>query len=206
MVKGFVIAFDSGVVAIRHWKMHNYIRSDRYKPTIYEAERAMLYVQENNVYALGIPNDNQVTYQLDTQDRIGKDSIEIGKVRRELSSSSEEEETAEADLSTIVYYMEVPVRQGDYLEFQQFADYLTKRYWNRKASDHDKQSVYEQVRKRTVLPSGEAVATMDTDKKALLERAFAISMDRGPQAMNWHYVFGVLARWERMELHTRIST
>ena len=59
IAKKFVIAFDSGVVVIKHWKINNFIRSDRYTPTVYADEMAMLYEKENRAYTLGIPNDNQ---------------------------------------------------------------------------------------------------------------------------------------------------
>ena len=61
VAKNFVIAFDSGVVVIKHWKINNSIRSDRYTPTVYEEEMAMLYEKPNRAYTLGIPNDYQVT-------------------------------------------------------------------------------------------------------------------------------------------------
>lgn len=72
MVKQFLIAFESGVVVIKHWKIHNYIRNDRYKPTIYQEERKQLEECESKAYELGIPNG----YQMDTQVRLGKISID----------------------------------------------------------------------------------------------------------------------------------
>ena len=76
IAKRFIIPFESGVVVIKHWRIHNYIRSDRYKETVYQEEKALLETKENNVYTmretLGIPNG----YHLDTQDRLGKDSID----------------------------------------------------------------------------------------------------------------------------------
>ncbi len=71
MVKQFLIAFESGVVVIKHWKIHNYIRNDRYKPTIYQDERKQLEECESKAYELGIPNG----YQMDTQVRLGKVSL-----------------------------------------------------------------------------------------------------------------------------------
>ena len=61
IAKKFVIAFETGVVVIKHWKINNSIRSDRYTPTAYEEEKAMLYEKPNRAYTLGIPNDYQVT-------------------------------------------------------------------------------------------------------------------------------------------------
>jgi hypothetical protein len=75
IAKQFIIPFESGVVVLKHWKVHNYIRSDRYKETMYREEKAMLETAKNKEYMLGIPNDSQVVYQMDTQVRLGKDSI-----------------------------------------------------------------------------------------------------------------------------------
>lgn len=76
IMKRFIITFENGVVVIKHWKIHNYIRNDRYKPTIYAEEKAQLEEKENSAYterkSLGIPNG----YQMETQVR---DSIEIDK-------------------------------------------------------------------------------------------------------------------------------
>ena len=50
--KKFVIPFDSGVLVIRHWRIHNLMRHDRYKPTIYQNEKALLDYEENKAYIL----------------------------------------------------------------------------------------------------------------------------------------------------------
>lgn len=79
VLKKFIIPFESGIVVIKHWKIHNYIRSDRYKETVYQEEKSSLKLKDNNAYTicqpLGIPNDSQEVHHLDTQDRLGKDSI-----------------------------------------------------------------------------------------------------------------------------------
>ena len=79
ILKRFVIDFDDGVIVIKHWRMNNYLRSDRYKPTVYQEEFSMLETKENGSYTLkddvGIPNG----YHLETQYSIGKDSIELDK-------------------------------------------------------------------------------------------------------------------------------
>lgn len=80
IAKRFIIPFESGIVVIKHWKIHNYIRNDRYKETMYQEEKALLDVKENKAYTLlpsGIPNANQPSYQMDTQVRLvlGEDSV-----------------------------------------------------------------------------------------------------------------------------------
>lgn len=67
IAKRFIIPFESGIVVIKHWKIHNYIRNDRYKPTIYAEEKALLEEKDNKAYTErkndGIPSG----YHLDTQ-------------------------------------------------------------------------------------------------------------------------------------------
>lgn len=85
LVRHFIIAFPSGVCLIKHWRINNYLRSDRFQPTKYTEERNQIIIEENGAYALvaerytdGIPNDGIPS--------IGKDSIDkdsIGKERIE---------------------------------------------------------------------------------------------------------------------------
>lgn len=81
VMKRFVIPFEDGVVVIRHWRMNNYLRKDRYTKTIYQKELAMLSVKEDGSYTLekggGIPDDNQMATQIRIdKDRLGKVSID----------------------------------------------------------------------------------------------------------------------------------
>lgn len=59
-VKDFIIPFDTGIVVIKHWKIHNYIRNDRYKPTVYQCEKESLSIRENGAYIGGQPSGNQM--------------------------------------------------------------------------------------------------------------------------------------------------
>lgn len=90
VAKGFLICFDSGIVVITHWKIHNKIAKDRFKPTIYAKEKAMLTQNSNGEYVLKSSvntldtNCIQNVDEMDTQDRLGKDRIgkdSIGKDR-----------------------------------------------------------------------------------------------------------------------------
>ncbi|NCD10903.1 MAG: DNA replication protein, partial [Negativicutes bacterium] len=66
--KGFLIPFETGIVVIKDWKIHNYIQKDRYQPTIYQEEKQMLIESESGAYAECI----QDVYIPDTQVRLGK--------------------------------------------------------------------------------------------------------------------------------------
>ena len=90
--KNFIIPFESGVVVIKHWKIHNYIRNDRKHDTKYLDERSMLSVKENGAYTIMSDmcqaDDRQLVDTLDTEVRLGKDSI--GKVNNNMSDFESE--------------------------------------------------------------------------------------------------------------------
>lgn len=91
LLKRFLITFESGVVVIKHWKIHNYIRSDRYKPTVYQNEKSLLEEKDNKSYTekkLGIPNG----YQMDAQGRLGQVSVELVQNRAEVVQRETETE------------------------------------------------------------------------------------------------------------------
>lgn len=50
LAKRFILGFDSGVIVIKHWRMHNAIKKDRYHPTDYQDELSRLEVKGNNAY------------------------------------------------------------------------------------------------------------------------------------------------------------
>lgn len=92
MAKEFIIPFESGVVVIKDWKIHNYIRSDRYAETVYIDEKKQLSVSDNGRYAIGVPNFIPNVIPMvdgwDTQVRLGKDRL--GKGKKEILSGDAE--------------------------------------------------------------------------------------------------------------------
>ena len=74
LVKNFILAFDTGIIVIRHWKIHNYIQKDRYVPTIYQDEKERLTTNAG-VYTKNGTQCIQPVSSLDTQVSIGKDRI-----------------------------------------------------------------------------------------------------------------------------------
>ena len=74
LAKSFIIAFESGIIVIKHWRLHNYIQKDRYKPTIYQSEKSMLSEDKSHVYSMDTECIQDVS-TLDTQVRLGKDSL-----------------------------------------------------------------------------------------------------------------------------------
>lgn len=80
IAKGFLIPFESGVVVIRHWRIHNYIQTDRFQKTIHEKEKNQLEYDSSKTAQLKPLDDCiQNVSKVDTQVRIGKDRLELGK-------------------------------------------------------------------------------------------------------------------------------
>lgn len=75
IARKFIIPFENGVVVIKHWRIHNYIRKDTYKETNYKEEKALLECDENNAYRLTDTSRPRAVDGPSTQVRIGKDSI-----------------------------------------------------------------------------------------------------------------------------------
>ena len=53
----YIYQFESGVIVIKHWRMANALRKDRYTPTVWQKEFAMLNVKENGAYTMGVLPD-----------------------------------------------------------------------------------------------------------------------------------------------------
>jgi DnaD/phage-associated family protein len=56
IAKEYIIPFESGVLVIRHWRVHNWIRGDRFKQSVCE-ERNLVKLNKNKVYELCMPSD-----------------------------------------------------------------------------------------------------------------------------------------------------
>ena len=50
IAKRFLLCFENGVIVIKHWRMHNTLRKDRYNPTQYQEQFALLDIKDNNAY------------------------------------------------------------------------------------------------------------------------------------------------------------
>lgn len=75
--KHFIIPFESGVIVITHWKIHNYIQNDRYHETKYLEEKSKLVLKKNKIYELDTPCIQSVS-KMDTENRL--DKIRLDKV------------------------------------------------------------------------------------------------------------------------------
>ena len=121
LAKRFILAFDSGVIVIKHWRIHNYIQKDRYKETKYIEEKATLMLDEKGAYTECI----QDGYNLDTQVRLGK--VSLGKDSLGQSTTTT---TGDAPSLTEVYIYFREIYEGDALkEAEKFHAYNANKGW-----------------------------------------------------------------------------
>lgn len=111
IAKGYAIAFDSGIIVITHWKMHNYIPKDRYHKTIFQEEQAKLTQKSDYTYALCDQSEQhciQDVYRPDTEciqvSNNPYTEVRLGKVR--LNNIVEQSPTTHiSEIKEIISYL-----------------------------------------------------------------------------------------------------
>lgn len=95
IAKDYVIPFESGVIVIKHWRLHNYIQKDRYKPTLCD-EKNLLTTNKNKVYERMDTGCIQIDNKMDTEcvqigdtDKIRLDKNRLDKSRLDSSVSAD---------------------------------------------------------------------------------------------------------------------
>jgi hypothetical protein len=54
--KKFLLPFPSGVCVVKHWRINNQIRKDRYTETVYTKEKMQLFIRDNGSYSFNPEN------------------------------------------------------------------------------------------------------------------------------------------------------
>lgn len=148
IMKRFLLAFESGVVVVKHWKIHNYIRTDRYTPTVYQEEKRLLTIKENNAYTdrilpdvVGMTNGIPNGYQMDTQssqDKVSIDKSSIVKFRSIEDGLTEEQiETLEAEFpyyDSLIYYIDKRIKEMPKNPFNYIVACANKDEWRKETS------------------------------------------------------------------------
>ena len=177
--KKFVIPFESGVVVIKHWKIHNYIRKDTYSETKYKEEKACLELDENNAYRLSVTNPSRVRNESvtspSTQDSIGQYSIVKDNIKRE-NTKREKAELSSPTLEEIKEYGR-SVNREDIAK--KFYDYYSAAGWKDTGGRkiHNWQAKYIAWCNRE--PKAERVRYGEFDPTEAFEAAVKRSMENG---------------------------
>jgi hypothetical protein len=136
LAKRFLLTFESGVVVIKHWLIHNLIQKDRYHPTRFEEEKKRLYIKENKAYT-------------DNPDSVNKmlPEVRLSKDRLELSANAESEMTIEptdSEGNSLVRGNDKPVRKTTpemKAVFAIFADNPDRFMWKLRAVEREASAI-----------------------------------------------------------------
>ena len=128
VAKRFIIPFESGIVVIKHWKIHNYIQKDRYKETVYKEEKAQLALKGNNAYTLSDTPCIQPVSIPETQVRLGKDSLGKDSIGEENKADKPPRATrfTPPTLEDVTAYCS---ERNNGIDPQSFIDYYAARGW-----------------------------------------------------------------------------
>ena len=127
MAKSFVIRFESGVIVIKHWRMHNTLRKDRYTPTNYQEELQLLGIKENGAYTLGCQT---VAERLPSGcPSIDKSSVVESSVVEESIEEAEPPTRKRFTPPTVDQVREYCEERGNSVNPQRFVDYYSSNGW-----------------------------------------------------------------------------
>ena len=134
IMRKFIIPFDSGVVVIKHWRIHNYIRKDTYVETKYKDEKEQLTLDENNAYTTKkmqlLQLRDEYVDEPSTQDRLGKDRLGKDRLEKNIGDAVAHKKTKKFVKPTIE---EIEKFAHEYnlrnLDAQYFYDYYESNGW-----------------------------------------------------------------------------
>jgi hypothetical protein len=135
LTKRFILQFESGVIVIKHWRMANALRKDRYTETAYQEELKRLKVKDNGSYTIvdgqenvWLPDGCQTVAKWLPQNSIDKNSIDNSSIDTTIIAQSQNKtktEEPKADVSAI------PLNDGtEWLPEQNLFDEYIKLYPN----------------------------------------------------------------------------
>ena len=124
LAKRFVLGFESGVIVIKHWRMHNYIQNDRYKETAYLEEKSHLILKVNKAYSFMDTECIQDVSSLESQirlakNRIDKNSIDKNRIDKRFTPPTLEEVQAYCD------------ERKNNVDAERFVDYYASQKWKK---------------------------------------------------------------------------
>ena len=119
----YLYQFESGVIVIKHWRMANALRKDRYTPTVWQKEFSMLRLKDNGSYTLGDDGFQMVANRLPdgcpniSKDKITKDNLISSSDRKRFTAPTKEEVKAYCN------------ERHNRVDPERFIDYYTANGW-----------------------------------------------------------------------------
>lgn len=146
IAKQFLIPFESGVVVIKHWRIHNYIRKDTYKGTMYIDEKEQLATKSNDEYELKTALDMDTSQLRDepvtnpsrdrdetlTQDSIGKYRIGNNNISRACAregGAPDQEKSAKFIPPTVEQVQAYCIERRNNIDAEEFVTFYESKGW-----------------------------------------------------------------------------
>lgn len=132
IAKRFLLTFESGVVVIKHWRIHNYINPDRYTPTTYVEEKSTLALDDKKAYTECLPDVVhdvvQVGDKMCTQVRLGKVIDRKGKDKENIEGgkTAPRSKFVKPSVEEITSYCN---ERNNGIDPQQFFDFYESKGW-----------------------------------------------------------------------------
>lgn len=127
--KRYLYQFDNGVIVIKHWRMANALRKDRYTPTVFKEELARLELKPNGSYTFS-DNGCQLVASCLPQNRIDKNRIDKDRLGKYNKGESVRGEKAERfvppDVNQVQEYCD---NRNNGIDAQTFVDFYTSKGW-----------------------------------------------------------------------------
>lgn len=204
--KGFVIGFETGVIVIRHWRIHNYVQSDRYsKSELPEAKQVELKNKVYEVVQAPINTDNtymdtkciQNGYKMDTQIRIDKIREEENRIETLCNVSHDDVDKSRFEIieylnlktgskfkpTTKPYVQAIRSRLKEGYTIEDFKTVIDKKCREWKGTKLEKyltpKTLFAPSHFDTYLNSNEMAAMTDTEKKVAELNALIDAVERG---------------------------
>jgi hypothetical protein len=134
--KRYILAFESGVIVIKHWRMNNYLQNDRHKPTTYLEELSTLAIDDKGAYTETAKIQGlkpmyteciQNVYEMDTQVSKGKDSI--GKLSKGKDSIGKVNNIVRFTPPTVDEVTDYCLERNNHVDPQAFIDFYESKGW-----------------------------------------------------------------------------
>ena len=132
IARKYIIPFDSGIIVIRHWRINNYLRADRYHETVYLAEKAQLKLEGNVYYKEGEeipPLEGGIPLGIPVGDA-DKNSIDKNSIDKN-STSSKTKKFTPPTVEEVKEYITSRTNVGEThpVDPERFVDYYTVNGW-----------------------------------------------------------------------------
>lgn len=98
----YLYQFEDGVIVIKHWRMANALRKDRYTPTAFQEDLEKLHLEENGAYTMSENDGCRLVAKRLPQDRIGKDRLDKNNIYSRQQDEGQVQEVVD------IYHEECP--------------------------------------------------------------------------------------------------